>query len=129
VAARLPRARAGYLDCDPSDVVLTSPELARSQGIIYGLREGDALDVESSGSGHAARSSSLRLTCQGTIVAVLSRAGQGKLDALYRRTQSSTLRARIHEVYAHVSRNKSGEVVRRWLVVLPSLRVGGPVSV
>jgi ATP-dependent DNA helicase RecQ len=119
VIARLPRASAGYLDCGPADVVLTSTELARSQGVLSRLREGDALEVDGESLG-----SRVRLCSRGKLVAVLSEAGQRKLDALVRRL-GPTLRAQVHEIYVHAVRDRTGAVTRRWLVTLPSLRVGG----
>lgn len=118
VVARVPTARAGYLDCDPSHVVLTNKDLARSQRVISALREGDALDIDVDST-----TSRLRLLHRDQLVAVLSDSGQRAFDAL-RGKAAEPIRVCVHEVYVHLDRDAQGNVTRQWLVVLPAIRVG-----
>jgi hypothetical protein len=116
VSKKVRIARAGYLDCDPSHVVLTNRDLAAAQRIIARLREGDDLDVE-------IVSRHTHVSFRGQRVGTLSAAGQAKLDALRRRARG-TLRARVHEIFVHLPRDASGKVRGRILVTLPTLRLG-----
>jgi ATP-dependent exoDNAse (exonuclease V) beta subunit len=118
IAARVPTAHARYMDCDPSDVVMTNAALARAQGAISRLREGDALRID-------ADAPKVRLyDRQEELVAILSAAGQQQFDVL-RASVGAPVKAWVHEIYVHLERDKDGNVAKRWLVTIPRIRFGG----
>ncbi|HET6583139.1 MAG TPA: RecQ family ATP-dependent DNA helicase [Nannocystaceae bacterium] len=114
-ASRQRAPQAAYLDCTPADVRLASRELARAQGAISKLREGDPLDLDASGR-------RVRLSSCGTMVAELSIAGQAEFEKRIARVAASAgpVHARVHEVYRHLMR-EDGDVRDSTLVVLPTI--------
>ena len=88
--------------------------LARNRGFITKLVEGTPLTIEET-------DGDVRFLADGQIVGALSQAGRARLDRL---RPHGPLTARVHEIYQHYQRNDDGEVVRRWLVLLPTLHAG-----
>ncbi len=88
--------------------------------VISKLREGDPLDLDTSGR-------RVRLSSRGTKVAELSTAGQAEFDKRIARVAEAggAIHARVHEVYRHLVR-EDGDVRDSTLVVLPTLFAVAP---
>jgi hypothetical protein len=115
---RLVAPAMGYLDCTPSDVQITSPELARAQRVIARLREGDPLELDTSGP-------RTRWTAGGELVSVMSQAGEQTLGRLRARCPGPLV-GFVHEVFVHLldKANRTEKPLRRTLVTLPAIRAG-----
>jgi hypothetical protein len=122
---RLEGTEAGYLDCDPRDVVLRSVELGRAQAAISRLREGMPLSIVETSAAPVLRSvPSAEQSVGDEFVGKLSERGRKRFEVLKDRCGGAA-RARVHEIFVHLQRDSEGRIVRRSLVVLPTIIVEG----